>query len=250
VEAECVLQEPSTLLSDPDLHFSVLIVSEIRLFGEGLAQALARSSRLFVCGFCADLDDAFAKISQLQPDIVLFDAALGNGSDAIARMRSIAPRVRVVALAVCETPQNIIAWAEAGAAGYIPNTAGLSEVVPLLTDVMRGEQSCSRAVAGGLLRRLFEVACTGTRRTDAPPGPMLTKREIEILQLVNDGFSNKEIARRLNIGLATTKSHVHNLLGKLALQRRNEAAAWMRRQPIRIGMLPPVLPPSVPGSRV
>jgi two-component system nitrate/nitrite response regulator NarL len=238
METNRVLPEPPMLLATPDPRFSVLIISEIRLLGEGLAHALARTALLSHCEFCRDLGTALTKMPHMVPDIILLDSALRDGPASIARIRSIAPQVKVVALAIPETPENVIAWAEAGAVGYIPNTAALREVVPLLAEVMRGEQSCSRPVAAGLLRRLFDVTQTGAPRQDAPPGPMLTGREIQILELISNGLSNKEISRRLNIGLATTKSHVHNLLGKLGLQRRNQAAFWMREQPIRIDSYP------------
>jgi DNA-binding NarL/FixJ family response regulator len=123
-----------------------------------------------------------------------------------------------------------IAWAEAGAAGYIPRTAGLADVVPTLMGIMRGEQNCSASVVGGLLRRLRNLPRGGNRSSEALPPPMFTIRELQIIELIDAGLSNKEIARRLSIGVATTKSHVHNLVGKLKLQRRSQAALWMRQQ--------------------
>ncbi len=225
------------------LRFSILIVSEVRLLGEGLALALAREELLSVCGCFGDLNEMLAKMPLLQPDIVLLNAALRTGIGAIGRVRSLAPRVKVVALAVADDPENIIAWAEAGAAGYIPSAAALSEVVPLLAGIMRGEQPCSGRVAAGLLRRLSDVARSRAGTASAPSSPMPTAREMQILEMIGNGYSNKEIARQLNIGLATTKSHVHNLLGKLRLQRRGQAASWIREHQIRseVSYQPPPL---------
>jgi len=219
-----------------DARFSVLVVSEARLLGEGLALALAREELLSVCGCFGDLDEMLTKMPLLQPDIVLLNTALRLGIHAIGRIRIFAPRVKVVALASADDLENIIAWAEAGAAGYIPSTAALSEVVPLLAGIMRGEQSCSGRVAAGLLRRLSDVARSGNGTASVPSSPMPTAREMQILEMIGNGYSNKEIARQLNIGLATTKSHVHNLLGKLRLQRRGQAASWIREHQIRANM--------------
>jgi DNA-binding NarL/FixJ family response regulator len=87
------------------------------------------------------------------------------------------------------------------------------------------------------LRRLHNPPSHGSQAGEAPPASTLTVRELQIIDLISAGLSNKDIARRLNIGVATTKSHVHNLLGKLNLQRRSQAAIWMREQRDRAGSL-------------
>jgi two-component system, NarL family, nitrate/nitrite response regulator NarL len=126
---------------------------------------------------------------------------------------------------MAETEENVIKWGEAGVASYIPRTATLADVVTALGTTMRSEQSCSARISATLLHRLAEHP---TPPLSADP-PVLTAREIEIVQLLATGLSNKEIARRLHIGLATTKSHVHNLLTKLELPRRGHAAIWLRQ---------------------
>ena len=94
----------------------------------------------------------------------------------------------------------------------------------ILEGVMRDEQICSPRVASRLLRRL------GVNPPRLAESSTLTRRELEIVQLIDEGLSNKEIARRLKIGVATTKSHVHNALRKLGLGRRSDAAQWVREQ--------------------
>jgi DNA-binding NarL/FixJ family response regulator len=160
--------------------------------------------------------------------MVLLDAAFSGGPESIRRILSAAPQVRVVVFGITERADNIIAWVEAGATGYIPRTTALSDVVQLLAAIMRDEQTCSGHVAAGLMRRLRSVASAGRGMSEARVLPRLTMREMEVIELICAGFSNKHIARHLNIGLATTKSHVHNLLGKLNLQRRGQVAPWMR----------------------
>jgi DNA-binding NarL/FixJ family response regulator len=99
----------------------------------------------------------------------------------------------------------------------------------LLADISAGRQACSGLVAAGLLQRIA-AASVGPQK-DALGPQLLTPRELEIMRLVSTGLSNKEIARRLNIGLTTTKSHVHNALGKLNVQRRGQVALWMHSRP-------------------
>jgi DNA-binding NarL/FixJ family response regulator len=215
-------------------QLSVVIISEVRLLGEGLAEAFDRDRSLWISGYCADPEEALVKVFELRPDFVLLDAAFRDGLELVGRIGSADSGARVVVLALAETAEGVIAWAEAGAAGYIPRTAGLAEVVPILVGILHGEQTCSAAVVGGLLRRLRNFPPLGNGSGGAPTAPMLTGRELQVIDLISVGLSNKEIARRLNIGVATAKSHVHNLLGKLNLQRRSQAAVWVREQHDRL----------------
>jgi two-component system nitrate/nitrite response regulator NarL len=210
----------------------VLIVSEIRFLREGLAEALKREPPHSVVGLAANVDEMLAAVDQSRPAIVLLDAAFPNGTAAVRDIRAVGPAVRVVVFAVMETEENIVGWAEAGAAGYIPATAGLGDLVRLLADVVQGEQICSGRVASGLMRRVAFGAKTRDERNRTKVAPILTTREREISRLVSAGLSNKEIARQLNIELSTTKSHVHNLLGKLQLRRRGQIAYWIREHQI------------------
>jgi DNA-binding NarL/FixJ family response regulator len=162
---------------------------------------------------------------ELRPEMVLLDAAVRNGPMAVRRLREISAGLRVVVFAVSESVESVLSWAEAGVAGYIPCTAGASDLCAMVDDISAGRQACSGAVAAGLLQRIA-ASSAGPPKADSGP-QALTARELEIVRLISTGLSNKEIARRLNIGLTTTKSHVHNALGKLNVQRRGQVATWM-----------------------
>jgi len=241
MEAHCVPQHFSPPLGSPHSPLHVIVISEVCLLGEGLALALEREASLSVCGCFGALDDALRNLPPLQPDIVLLNTGVRAATDAIARIRGVAPSVKVIALAIDENLEDVIAWAQAGASGYIPSTAALRDVAPLLGDIVRGEQPCAARVVAGLLRRIGDMGPSKgfAAATDSPAMP--TASEMQVLEMISSGLSNKEIARRLNIGLATTKSHVHNLLGKLGLQRRGQAASWIRAQQVRsdLGNRPP-----------
>jgi two-component system, NarL family, nitrate/nitrite response regulator NarL len=181
-----------------------------------------------IAGLFGSLQEALVGIVENQPDIVLLDAAFPDGPAAVGQIRCIAPQILIVAIAVAEAAEEVIAWAEAGAAGYIPSTASLADMCRRIVAISRGEQACSPSVAAALLRRLSNGGTTNSLSHGSPYMPMFTAREEQIAQLIAGGASNKDIARRLNIGLATAKTHVHHLLGKLGLQRRCQAASWMR----------------------
>src|SRR6202020_1055352 len=112
--------------------------------------------------------------------------------------------------------------------GYIPKTAGLADVISMLLGISQGDQVCSAAVAGGLIRRLHERPAASQNASKRALLPALTPRETQIIELISAGLSNKDIARRLKIGVSTTKSHVHNLLSKLNVAQRSQAALRLR----------------------
>jgi two-component system, NarL family, nitrate/nitrite response regulator NarL len=221
------LPASSGLLPESGRPLSLLLLSDIRFMREGLTDALRREAYAFrTVSIAADVPEAMTMMRTGLPDLILIDATLPDGPAAVRRLREHAPEIRIIALAVAETEAEVIAWAEAGASGYVPRSAALADLAGFLTGIMRGEQFCSTTVAAGLLRRI----ANGPRAqaTNQRARPALTAREEEIVSLLHAGLSNKEIARRLKICLATTKSHVHNVLNKLDLERRTQVSRWLR----------------------
>jgi two-component system nitrate/nitrite response regulator NarL len=213
----------------------IVIVSEVRFLRESVAEILERDRRVSVVGIYADLAQSMALCASLRPDIVLLDAAFRGGAAAVARSRHIAPELRIIVFAVQETESDIIAWAEAGAIGYVPSSAGLSDLVRLVMDIRDGEQLCSGRVAAGLFRRIAVIASLSGGLDPPRPASTLTAREQQAAELIRTGLCDKEIARRLNISLATTKSHVHSQLGKLNVQRRGQVAPRLREYVLHPG---------------
>jgi DNA-binding NarL/FixJ family response regulator len=206
----------------------IVILSEVRFVRESVAEVLGRDPGIAVLGHYAVLDKALDQMVTQRANIFLLDAAFVGGTSAVRQIREAAAEVRIVVLAVIEAQQNVITWAEAGVAGYIPSTAALTDMAKLLQDITHGKQACSEKVAAALLHR---IACGASNDQHAPTSPSaLTPRELQILNLIDAGLSNKEIARRLVISLGTTKSHVHSLLSKLNVQRRGQAAALIRQK--------------------
>jgi DNA-binding NarL/FixJ family response regulator len=203
---------------------AAVLVSQIRLLSDCLIAAFAQDPRVKILSYCSTAPQAFQSIIETKADIVLFDARFPRGMPVVSHIRAATPWVRVVALAVNETEDNVLSWVNAGASGYVADTAPLEGVTDLVFEIVQGKQACSTEVTGALLRRM-----TGHAAPMPAYGacPSLTNREREILRLVGFGMSNKEIARELKISLATTKAHMHNLLAKLNIRRRGEAAAWM-----------------------
>lgn len=221
-------------MQDTSVVRDALIVSEVRFLRDSLAEILVRIPRIRVCGQAATLPEALAAARSAQPGILLLDGAFPGGPESAVHLCSVAPNANVIALGVCETEEKVLAWAEAGVCGYVPNTASIDDLVSLIEQITRGEQTCPSRITGSLLRR---IAAAGRRLAPPVPLPPLTRREIQILGLVGAGLSNKDISRRLSISLGTTKSHVHNLLGKLSVQRRADLMAHLQsgRRPEGLG---------------
>jgi two-component system, NarL family, nitrate/nitrite response regulator NarL len=203
---------------------SIFIVADIRLYREGLARCLAENCD--VVGTASDGEEAVQGVIELRPDLVLLDMMMLESASTVRAIVELDSRVRVVALAVPETERHVVACAEAGISGYVPRQASLQDLVATIDRVAKGEALCSPRIVAGLFRR---VAALAAERPPDSPRTMLTAREAEIVDLIDQGLSNKEIAGQLFIEVATVKNHVHNLLEKLQVHRRAEAAARVRR---------------------
>lgn len=206
----------------------VVIACDIRLYREGLSLHLARQEQLGVVGSAATREEIHRLACELEPDVLLMDMAMHESLEIVHELRAAVPDTRVLALTIPEADGAVIACAEAGVAGFVTREASLSDLVDAICSAARGEACMSPRAAAALLRRVSALAA------DRPPAPArgeLTVREREIVELVALGLSNKAIAARLHVELATVKNHVHNILDKLQVHRRGEIAASLRRPP-------------------
>jgi two-component system, NarL family, nitrate/nitrite response regulator NarL len=203
----------------------VLVVADIRLFRDGLADFLARDPDIDVVGRAADGDEAATLASREAPDVTVVDMAMIERTATARRLRRICPQTKVVALAVPETEPHVLACAEAGAVAYVAREGSIEDLVAAVRQAQVGEAIASPRMTGALLRRVAALAAEQGRRA---PVHSLTARELEIVGLIDDGLSNKQIAYRLSVELPTVKNHVHRILGKLDVDRRAQAAARAR----------------------
>ena len=204
----------------------VLILAEICVYREALARSLESDGRVDVGGVAADLEEALTALEGDGADIVLVDTLMPGGVEAVRALAAVAPQIKVVALAVSEVERNVIAFAEAGASGVVPREGSVEDLAAVIESVSRDEMVSSPRIAATLARRVADL--TLERRVESIEG-RLTARELDVLRLIEEGLSNKEIARALSIELPTVKNHVHNILQKLKVSRRTEAAARARR---------------------
>jgi two-component system, NarL family, nitrate/nitrite response regulator NarL len=204
----------------------VFIVSEVRLYREGLARLLRRDRRLDVVGASGDVPDALARLPELEqpPEAVLLDLPAPAGLEALEQLGAAVPTARIIVLNVSDRDeQGLIAWAEAGVGGLLARDVDLDDVAQAVQTTVSGGTVCSPRLAALLLQRLAR-----SPEEERPVTSPLTAREREIAELLEQGMSNKEIAARLQIELPTVKNHVHSILTKLKASRRGQAAAMLR----------------------
>jgi two-component system, NarL family, nitrate/nitrite response regulator NarL len=224
--------------SDEKISRNALIVSKLRFLSDSLAEVVARLPWVRNCTTAYSIAETVARAIDSESVIILFDVAFPGGVAAAAQLCAALPAADVIALGVFESEETVLAWADAGTCGYVPNTASIADLGAMILAVSRGEQTCSSRIAGSLWRRL--ASGRGAPRPAATP---LTHREREVVRLVVAGCSNKDIARRLNISVGTTKTHVHNVLDKLGIQRRSDVScdpdisAQLRERP-RVSAFP------------
>lgn len=204
---------------------TVLVVGEVRLYREGIADVFARENDFAVVGTASGVEEAFARAEEAEPDVAVVDLGTLGGVTVARGLGEVSAGTKMIALAVREVEEEVVALAEAGVAGYVTREQSLSELVAAVRSVAEGETLCSPWLAATLLRRVGELARDPLPSTDAE---RLTVREREIVALIDDGLSNKEIATRLTIELSTVKNHVHNILEKLNVHQRSQAAAVAR----------------------
>jgi two-component system nitrate/nitrite response regulator NarL len=212
---------------------TVLIISDVRLYREGLPWNLTREGSLEVVGASGLSSIAFESLEGQAPDAVIFDITMRDGLQLARELHACLPDAKIVAFAVSDIDCEIVTGAMAGISGYVHRDAGIDDLVTEVLNAVRGELYCSPRLAARLLQQIASLSFgdPGVNKASVNAGDeqrALTQRESEILVLVNQGLSNKEIARTLNISFATVKNHVHHILDKMHVHRRTQALARMR----------------------
>ncbi len=206
----------------------LLIVDDHNLFRQGLIRILGDYEQLQIVGQAANGQDALALVGQLQPDVVLMDVNMPvlSGPDAVRQMRARFPSLPVVMLTVSERDDDLFDAIRAGAQGYLLKNVGAAELIDALQRVRDGEAIIAPSMAARLLVEFRALAEQAPQEPQQAQAGELSERELDVLRLVAQGMSNKEIADALGLSEHTVKTHLANILDKLHLRSRAHAAAY------------------------
>ena len=206
---------------------ALVLIDDNRLLREGLTAMIHSQPGFKVLAASADADEALEQVRQAKPDVVLIDFGLEDHDSLslTATVHQEVPGARVIVMGLLSTQGDVADYVRAGASGFIMKNASLEEFFATLRSVAGGDQVLPTALTTSLFEQIAQ------RAAKLPPPVIidsvrLTNREQEVVALLGEGLSNKEIATRLNIAVHTVKSHVHNVLEKLALRSRLEVAAF------------------------
>ena len=210
----------------------ILVADDHSLFRDGLV-SLLEAAGMDVVGQVGDGETAIEAALRLRPDVVLMDLNMPGigGLEALRRLRAEWPAVQVVMLTVSEEQADLVAAVQAGARGYLLKHLKADEFLDMLHGLERGEAAMSRLTTARLLSGVSQLSHSGA-------GANLTEREEELLRLLAEGLSNKSIAQKLSLSENTVKYHLKNILQKLGVHNRTEAAT----QAIRLGLTKPNRP--------
>ncbi len=206
----------------------VLLVEDHRIVREGTRHLLEQAGGLLIVGEAADGETAVHLAAELQPDVIVMDVRLPgvSGIEATATIKSRYPQIAVLVLSAYEDDHYIFPLLDAGANGYLLKTASGAELAQAIHTVHQGEMALDPRVAHRVVNRLTRHQLY--RSSEMVEG--LTEREVEVLQAVALGKSNKEIGEALFISPQTVQVHLRNIFSKMGVSSRTEALAYAVRQ--------------------
>jgi DNA-binding NarL/FixJ family response regulator len=205
----------------------VLLIEDNRLLREGMSEMLNDEEDIKTVS-ASSSDDAFEKAKKLEPHVVLLDLGLRsqNSLKVVELIKKQYPRAEVVVMDLIPAHADVVEFVKAGVSGFILKDATLDDFLHTIRSVVKGAKILPPPMTGSLFSQIVEHAIQGGKADRLIDAVRMTKREQDVIGLIAEGKSNKEIARELNIAVYTVKSHVHNILEKLALHTRLELASF------------------------
>jgi NarL family two-component system response regulator LiaR len=225
-----VANGPTQVTTQPSRPYPirVLVADDHALVRRGICALLATEPDIEVVGEAHDGHETLARAQELLPDVILMDLVMPglDGLEATQQITASQPGTRVLVLTSFSGDDKIFPAIRAGARGYLLKDSGPEELVQAIRQVHEGESSLHPTVARKLLREL------SPRADHDPQAGLLTTRELQVLRLIAQGQTNRQIAEELSIAEATTRSHVTRILSKLSLDSRTQAALYALREGI------------------
>jgi DNA-binding NarL/FixJ family response regulator len=206
-------------------RIKILLIEDNRILRDGIKALINAQPDLNVVGDSGGGHDTLLLVRTTKPQVVLMDLGLRNenGLRIVATLTKESPQTRVIGMGLIPSQLDIVEFVQAGAAGFILKDATIKEVLGTIRAVARGMKILPPLLTGSLFTHVVDRAIR-EGKAKLPDSVRMTKREREIIVLIAEGMSNKEIAQRLTLSSYTVKSHIHNILEKMALHSRLQIA--------------------------
>ena len=206
---------------------ALVLIDDNRLLREGIAAMIHTQPGFKVLAAFADVEEALQKVREAKPDVVLLDFGLADHDSLslTATVHDEVPAARVIVMGLLPLQEDVADYVQAGASGFIMKDSSFENFIATIRAVAGGAEVLPQALTNSLFTQIARNA-TGGSRARVLEAVRLTNRERQVIDLLGEGLSNKEIGTRLHIAVHTVKSHVHNVLEKLALRSRLEVAAF------------------------
>jgi DNA-binding NarL/FixJ family response regulator len=205
----------------------IFLVDDNRILRDGLTAMINAQADMKVVAASGGSGDTLLQVGNVRPQVILIDLGLRNqnGLRVVGSVRKKYPEVKVIGMGLIPTQEDIVEFVQAGASGFILKDATMKDLLGTIRSVAAGAKILPPPLTGSLFSHVIEQALK-KGKGKLTEAVRMTKREREVIALIAEGLSNKEIAQRLSIATYTVKSHVHNIMEKLALHTRLQIAAF------------------------
>jgi DNA-binding NarL/FixJ family response regulator len=207
---------------------NILVVEDNRLLRDGITVMINEQKDLKIVASFGEREKSLSKIFTLKPDIVILDLGLRsqNSLNVVKTIKQKAPGIKIIVMDLLPIETDILDFVKAGASGFILKDAEVKDFLKTIRSVYAGEKVLPENMTGSLFSQIVERAVNGTHDANLMDAVKMTKRERQVIELIADGLTNKEIGQRLHLSQYTVKSHVHNILEKMALHTRVQIANY------------------------
>ena len=206
----------------------ILIIEDNRLLREGITVMINRQPDLKVIGAVSDTEKSLSKVYDLKPDVILIDLGLSNQNslEIVKSIKERSPDFKIIVMDLLPVESDILDFVKAGVSGFILKDAMVQDFLKTVRAVASGEKVLPTHMTNSLFTQIIETAINSKKKIDLKDGVVMTRREREVIELIADGLTNKEIGLILHLSPFTVKSHVHNILEKMALHTRLQIARY------------------------
>jgi DNA-binding NarL/FixJ family response regulator len=206
---------------------AILVIEDNRLLRDGIASILKKQNDMHVVATVGNGENVLLILGKHKPDLVLLDLGLHNQNSLqiVKLTKQDFPETKIIVMDLIALQADVFEFVQAGVSGFILKDASIADFLKTIRSVYQGTQVLPPNLTGSLFSQIVEYALNGSKPSVIVESTRLTKREKQVIALIADGSTNKEIAQKLHLSTYTVKSHVHNILEKLALHTRVQIAS-------------------------